>query len=85
VPDSGAAPVELVVAQEHFAGAPFWAAAGRLADRLGHGDHPSTLLGQIEPTDRYRLCCLRCGQVLAVFTVLRNPVSPDPEVGAAQA
>jgi hypothetical protein len=85
VPDSGAAPAELVVAQDDFAGAHFWAAADRLAHRFGHGEHPSILVGQTDPTDRYRLCCVRCDEVLAVFTVVRNPVGLGAGPGAARA
>ncbi len=71
------APHHLVAAPE-VGGDWFWAAADRLAARLGHGDHPRQLLGEVERLNHYALHCVSCAQPLATFEI-QSAVPASPE------
>jgi hypothetical protein len=69
-------PEHLIVQQGVFAGDHFWTALNRLADRRGHNGHHRYLAGDNEPTNRYSLHCVTCGQVIATMLVLREEPTP---------
>src|SRR3712207_5690268 len=65
-------PEHLIVQQAVFAGAHFWAALNRLADRGGHEGHDRYLAGSSERTDQYVLQCVTCACPIAVMLIERD-------------
>lgn len=75
VPAGQAEPEHLIVQQAVFAGARFWTALDRLADRRGHEGHDRYLWGGAEATNRYALRCRTCQRSVATMLVERE----DPQ------
>jgi hypothetical protein len=67
------------VQQSEFAGARFWAALNRLADRRGHDGHQTYLTGESKRTDHYTLQCVTCERAIATMVVEREPTTPGYE------
>ncbi len=66
----------LIVAQDVFAGGPFWAAVDRLGDRRGHYGHQRFLVGSVEATNRYELRCITCDDRAIATMDVRREATP---------